>query len=299
MSIKRKLLISGVTLCLVTIAASFVFDEEVSFWRCSAFDNYKDEMSFLSRYPDSHFKRDVEILLANHEKEYIEDQLVSLDYDRYIRKYAASSDESQRKKFYAIFPQGEALGKVKKFFDNLEMERAYRELTTLKSREDFLSKYPNSYYEDRVRAVVTKEKYEHNSLENGAQPYAQYYGKNLKNAACSFIIKSSAEQDYIVIVKYNNENGKVAGHVYVARNQTATIPVRSGATYQVFFYTGRGWNPDKSMSGGVRGGFLYDESFSYDREPVYMNYGETMEYTLQRVKNGNFRPSTGSASDFF
>lgn len=68
-------------------------------------------------------------------------------------------------------------------------------------------------------------------------------------------------------------------------------------TYQVFFYGGRGWNPNKTMPNGQDGGFVANESYSKD-EPVSLDY-QGLEYELIPQRNGNFSTEQSSAREVF
>lgn len=68
-------------------------------------------------------------------------------------------------------------------------------------------------------------------------------------------------------------------------------------TYQVFFYSGRGWDPNKAMPNGQEGGFVANESYSKD-EPVTLNY-QGLEYELIPQPDGNFTTVQSNASEVF
>jgi hypothetical protein len=95
-------------------------------------------------------------------------------------------------------------------------------------------------------------------------------------------------------------NGKVYRHAYIAANSNYTFEVPNG-TYQVFFYYGKGWYPEKFMKntscGVLKGGFVADELFSKGSPRVLNNNILSYELILQR--NGNFRASPSSASEAF
>ena len=143
------------------------------------------------------------------------------------------------------------------------------------------------------------KQYENNSLTTGAAPYTAYYGKNYKcpYEQCSGIkVTAPGESDIVVIIKRNNANGKVISHGYIKAGATLSFPVPDG-TYQTFFYYGTGWNPNKEMSGGIRGGFVKDEIFSKDNPQDI--YSGILTYILQLQRDGNFQTKSSNRSEVF
>lgn len=190
--------------------------------------------------------------------------------------------------------------------------------------EEFIKKYPNSSFvsDARERIETAKEEqrlreeqerieaenkrietlYGSNSLSNGAQPYARWYGNNLYlddyTPHSEIVVKAPHNSDVIAIVRYNNMNGSVAGHRYIRAGHTSTIYLKNGYSYQTFFYYGRGWYPDKQMNGKIQGGFIKGEAFSKDGSPSFLeNNILTYELTLQ--ENGNFQTSASSEGEMF
>lgn len=190
--------------------------------------------------------------------------------------------------------------------------------------EEFIRKYPSSSFvqdarerietaKDAIRLREEQERrdaevrrleslYGNNSLSNGAQPYSRWYGTNQYyddyTAHSEIRIKAPYNSDVIAIVRYNNMNGRVAGHKYIKAGNTATIYLRNGNYYQTFFYYGKGWYPDKQMKGEVRGGFLKEEAFSKDGSPSYLE-NQILTYELTLQVNGNFQTSSSSEGEMF
>lgn len=143
------------------------------------------------------------------------------------------------------------------------------------------------------------KQYENNSLSTGSAPYTAYYGKNYKcpYEQCSGIkVTAPGESDIVVIIKRNNANGKVISHGYIKAGATLFFPVPDG-TYQTFFYYGTGWNPNKEISGGIRGGFVKDEIFSKDNPQDI--YSGILTYILQLQRDGNFQTKSSNRSEVF
>ena len=150
------------------------------------------------------------------------------------------------------------------------------------------------------------------TLSNGSQPYAAWYGYNQRYTSESpqstIQVTSAVSQDVIVIVKYDNQDGAVAGHIYIQAGKTGKIYVTPGYWYQVFFYYGDDWDENKQMPGGVRGGFTRNEQADKDPKPQHFSLTETydgitwdggVEYNLNPVRNGNFSTKKCSTSEVF
>ena len=93
--------------------------------------------------------------------------------------------------------------------------------------------------------------------------------------------------------------GILTRHAYIKAGYTFTFNIPDG-TYNVYFYSGTGWNPNKIMSQGyctIRGGFVKSESTGKD---TYVRiYGQVLSYQLQQVVNGNFSMESSSKSEVF
>ena len=138
------------------------------------------------------------------------------------------------------------------------------------------------------------KKYLGNSLSTGATPYAKFYGKNYKcpyNQCSGIKVTAPRESDIVVIIKRNNKSGKVIAHGYIRAGGTYKFDIPDG-TYQTFFYYGEGWNPNKEMAGGVRGGFVKDDS------PQEI-YSGVLSYVLQLQRNGNFQTKGSNRNEVF
>ena len=135
-----------------------------------------------------------------------------------------------------------------------------------------------------------RKRYLNNSLTTGSTPYSEYYGGNSSctDYGCSGVVVRTSNSDVIVTIKRNN---KVVRHAYIQSGDSYSFSFPNG-DYQVFFYYGKGWNPEKLMKNGTMlGGFIEDESFGKDDIQSLHNSKLTYELILQ--KNGNFstRPS--------
>ena len=228
--------------------------------------------------------------------EYVSNQNSKQAYNKYLEKY----------------PTGKHVSNVKSAISAIdrkaEMESAYNNLmssATLEKCQNYLDTYPDSPHEKVVRNKLNdlllaevNATYGNNSLRTGATPYSRWYGGNYSGLYYNFsTIKVTApvSSDVIVIIKHNNSDGEVAAHGYICAGGTLSLDVPNGR-YQTFFYYGRGWYPDKQMS-GVRGGFLKDEVFS-KADAEYLSDVE-LSYVLQLTTNGNFSTKSSSSSEIF
>ena len=164
---------------------------------------------------------------------------------------------------------------------------------------------PSSYYDTQQAASSAEElseedkEYLSNSLETGVQPYSDFYGESYvcTHRQCSAIeVTAPVNSDIIVIIKRNNDNGKVISHAYIAAGEKYTFDLPNGV-FQPFFYYGEGWNPNKDMGNGVIGGFVQDESFSKDSPQKIVDC--VLSYVLQLRKDGNFQTEGSSRSEMF
>lgn len=109
-------------------------------------------------------------------------------------------------------------------------------------------------------------------------------------------VTAPRESDIVVIIKRNNKGGKVIAYGYICAGGTYQFDIPDG-TYQTFFYYGEGWNPNKKMAGGVRGGFVKDEKFSKDSPQKI--YSGVLSYILQLQHNGNFQTKSSNRNEVF
>ena len=147
--------------------------------------------------------------------------------------------------------------------------------------------------------IETTDNYQVEEWTTGDTPYSEYYGDNMKcrKTECSGIKVTAPEaSDVVVIVKKRNEQGKVAGHVYISAGDTYKIDLPDGV-YQTFFYYGYEWSPYKDMGNGVKGGFVRDEVFAKDNPQEI--YSAVLSYVLQLRRDGNFQSKSSNRSEMF
>lgn len=185
--------------------------------------------------------------------------------------------------------------------DNKEIKNDVQEKSRSEQTSKPAYKQQSSTIDYPVKEELSDEdkRYLENFLKTGATPYSQYYGKNYKCPydQCSGIkVTAPTESDIVVIIKRNNQNGKVVAHGYIRAGQTYQFDIPDG-TYQTFFYYGEGWNPNKDMGNGVKGGFVKEEIFSKDNPQDI--YSGILTYVLQLQRDGNFQTRGSSRSEMF
>jgi hypothetical protein len=209
-------------------------------------------------------------------------------FENFIRNYPNSNERQ------------DAENKLNNLKELTSLENALG-INTVNAIKDFIDKYPNSQYreraEQRINEIEEQDKWNNNSLATGSTPYASTYGRNhsCNEWGCSQIkVKAPNNSDVLVIIKRGDKYGKVIRHAYIQALETYIFELRDG-TYQVFFYYGKGWNPRKKMTNGLKGGFVLNESFSKD-EPQTIENG-VLSYSLVLQTNGNFQTKSSDESE--
>ena len=156
--------------------------------------------------------------------------------------------------------------------------------------------YPNGNDNNQDEEIAEGMKYISHST--GDVPYLDYYGNTLVCNDCSGVkVTAPHNSDVIVIVKKDNEQGKVVGNVYICAGDTYKIGLKEDGIYQTFFYYGEDWNPQKDMGNGIKGGFESNEHFSKDKPQILENC--VLSYVLQLQINGNFTAKDTNRGDIF
>lgn len=136
---------------------------------------------------------------------------------------------------------------------------------------------------------IDDKTYIDNQLETGAKPYKNYYRSRTGDNYLDF---KTSGNDYVIIVK-DYSTSKVVNHVYVRAGDKGRLYLPNG-TYNIYFYGGRGWNPNKKK-GHVTGGFVTDSPIQKDGPvELYNQYGE---YTLYPVQNGNLQLQSATVDE--
>lgn len=202
---------------------------------------------------------------------------------------------------------------VKDYFDSMIENKKSRILQTVSESKTFNSTFlglvtyevNNTIYDkqtfNEIAELAFEEQWKTNSLRTGAMPYANCYGTNnyCSDWGCSQIqVLTGGSSDVLVTIK--NTNGIVVRHAYINGGNSFTFNVPDGS-YQVFFYTGSGWNPNKKMPSSscssLRGGFVSNEDVSKDN---YINLNnQVMTYELILQESGNFNTKPSSPTEAF
>lgn len=140
---------------------------------------------------------------------------------------------------------------------------------------------------------IEDDPYYNNSLRTGAVPYSNTGLSASRESQISVSTSSSSNCDVVVIIKSRDE---IVRNAYIKAGGSYTFDVPNG-TYQVFFYAGKGWNPNKVMPNGLEGGFVANESYSKD-SPVSLDY-QGLTYELIPQPNGNFSTQQSNANEVF
>ena len=156
----------------------------------------------------------------------------------------------------------------------------------------------SNYNDNRTPSTRTSTMYDpdaeyrNNSLETGDKPYRDYFGRE-RTGQNYFYFKTSGKSDYVVIVKRHYDDAYI-NHIYIQGGDNAYLYVPDG-TFDVYFYSGQGWNPYKEV-GQFTGGFI-SGSMGMDG-PVELE-SAYMEYTLYPVAHGNLRLQGADVDDVF
>ena len=255
-----------------------------------------EEKTYLRLFPDGR--------LASEVHEQVLACTAETDFEKISKQKAPSKFDLES--YLEKYPNSPHYSAVKRMYDNMLAERArdeaIRQANAQKQAEaDAAARARQQQREAEARAERERkaaeekaqreryEQYKDNYLSNGSQPYARYYGYNRRyteyDDRSAYEIHASSSSDVIAIVKRNNQYGSVVGHVYVRKGNYATIQVPPDAMYQVFFYSGYGWDPEKKH-GKVYGGFVSKEVVQHT-EPEYLANLKIHQFYLQESSSGN------------
>lgn len=134
--------------------------------------------------------------------------------------------------------------------------------------------------------------YINNRLETGELPYSRY-NTAWGDESEIFVKTKTSGSDVVVLLK---QYGEIVRNIYIRAGGSYSFHIPNGS-YQVFFYYGKGWNPEKRMNDRLKGGFVTNESFQKDSE-IFLDY-QKLTYELIPQRNGNFNTQQSSASEMF
>lgn len=242
------------------------------------------------------------------------------EFDKFLYAYSKEYQDivSENKAVVAEFENSRKITKnqfnqaTRSFFDNMIEEKKEQILSSHTINKVFHSDFlgnidyvlTQSIYNKSVFDNIVNEAFErqwrNNSLSNGSMPYAYCYGayNYCSGWSCSEIRVKSGGYDVLTTIK--DQYGDVIRHGYIKKGGTMTFNLVDGR-YQVFFYSGTGWNPNKFMTntscGALKGGFVNDESFTKDNYVSLNN--QILSYELIYQQQGNFDPKHSSMSEAF
>ena len=149
----------------------------------------------------------------------------------------------------------------------------------------------NSSETENSQAANDYETYIDNHLPTGSKPYIKYYQTRTGRNHLDF---KTSDNDYVIIVR-DFDTDKVVNHIYIRANDSGRLYLPDGM-YYVYFYGGKGWNPNMK-EGNVKGGFVSGGLVQKDGPIELTNsYGE---YTLYPIQNGNLRLQDASEGEAF
>lgn len=141
-------------------------------------------------------------------------------------------------------------------------------------------------------ATQEESPYINNHLSTGDTPYP-CTGISGRQSQIEVKTGGGSESDVVVIIKRDDI---IVRNAYIVSGDSYTFNLPNGS-YQVFFYGGKGWNPEKGMPSGASGGFVANESFSKD-EPITLKH-QSLVYELILQRDGNFSTEPSSADEMF
>ena len=141
-------------------------------------------------------------------------------------------------------------------------------------------------------ATQEESPYINNHLSTGDIPYP-CTGISGRQSQIEVKTGGGSESDVVVIIKRDDI---IVRNAYIVSGDSYTFNLPNGS-YQVFFYGGKGWNPEKGMPSGASGGFVANESFSKD-EPITLKH-QSLVYELILQRDGNFSTEPSSADEMF
>lgn len=217
-----------------------------------------------------------------------------INYNRNLyREKTKGLSSFLRKKIDEYWYQNE-----KKKYEEFVFNGSKGVLGQVKYNFEIIEKIDKSNLSNYVGELM-QDYYKSNSLKNGTFPYSNCFGSrnSCSGYSCSQIIIKNGSTDVIVSVK---KGSKVYRHSYIKAYKSFTLNVSDGK-YDVFFYYGRGWNPNKKIlskdCNKLSGGFVSEEEVNKDMGLVL--YHQIMTYKLTTTSNGNFSPNRSNVGEAF
>lgn len=260
-------------------------EEEAYFEKCKS---YKDFKTYLSIYPNARHKDIATKIIKRHNNKMLCSVILVLAIVGAIgRMIWANSDKEP----------GNST-----FTDSTSEITHNTPLSNPVPPENNSDNYDYGAVEPAQTNDSHDSEYRDNSLSTGSRPYRSYFGRSLTGGH-KMSFKTDTGSDYVVIIKRHGNN-RYIDHIYIKGGDNASMKVPDG-TYDVYFYSGNGWNPYK-QNGEREGGFVENAALQKDG-PVILKrryegdyyYDQTLSYTLYPVYNGNLALQKASEEEAF
>lgn len=257
---------------------------------------------YLERYPSGKYSNGIRNQLENE----LFGKCSSIsDFKNYLKRYPTGQFAEiakraiQKKKAYPFKIAGgiaaiifilAVIVNIAKSSNNNRHSTANSNVQTEQSR---VVENSNDVTSNNAPVVSEVEEWGDNHLETGDKPYSEYFGR-ARSGENYLSFNTSGDCDYIIIVKRASDS-RYINHVYINGGDNARLYLPNGH-YNIYFYSGKGWNPNK-VKGNMLGGFVLDESQQKDGPiKLFSAYGE---YTLYPVANGNLQLSSVGEDEVF
>jgi hypothetical protein len=248
------------------------------------------------------------------------DENIWNDFERFMINYNSETSEIELQNQKAenqytnniALTKSQLLNNVIDYFEEKLSDRKYQIISTQPETKTYNSSVLGVITYSLNRTIFDKESFQnvaddafeeqwkYNSLSTGAMPYSYCYGASnyCDSYGCSKITVRTGGADVLVTIK--DISGDVVRHAYINGGYSFTFNVPDGQ-YQVFFYSGSGWNPNKFMKstscGTLHGGFVSGEDVTKDD---YISlYSQIMTYELILQQNGNLSTKPSSKDEAF
>jgi hypothetical protein len=169
----------------------------------------------------------------------------------------------------------------------------------------------NNSDDDKVLStysIPTESKYKGNRLKNGSSPYNAFFGAGAYNKGHqNWITFKNGYQTDAIVCLVNYYSGKTIRNEYIQAGTSFQMTNLPNGTYYMKVFSGKDWNPTKSLANGkIKGGFDTEESFyqSKDYKDLLQLKDDGYQYstgeiTLYKVSNGNMQTQQMSENSFF
>lgn len=143
---------------------------------------------------------------------------------------------------------------------------------------------------DMIGNILDKEYDDNSALDEAPRPYSGEILDGREYSDSEITVHASDNRDCVVLLK--SSSGKTYTSFYVRAGDSATVGVPAKKLY-VYFATGKDWY-------GYGEGLMFGKGTVYTRTKGKKNFADyEYEFTLSKVENGNFEPSSSNEDEFF